>query len=161
VAAEPRRRRDHRVEHRLSKEDPTLVDLQPPDQKRGDSPPSRDRARGSSFRASLVLPARRPPSTRAAGGFVPDATETAERNGDDPPREGKGGCRHLSQPRGLQAGKDGRIFTEGEDLNLARAVPGIDVHQRAQYTEVHDAIIVNGRTPVVQTGKYGETSVSW
>jgi 5'-nucleotidase len=27
---------------------------------------------------------------------------------------------------GLQAGKDGRI-TEGEDVDLARAVPGIDI----------------------------------
>src|ERR1019366_10393318 len=57
---------------------------------------------------------------------------------------------------GLQAGKDGR-FTEGEDVNLAKAVPGIDVVISGHsHTEVHEAIIVNGRTPVVQTGKYGE-----
>jgi len=57
---------------------------------------------------------------------------------------------------GLQAGKDGR-FTEGEDVDLARAVPGIDiVISGHSHTEVHEAIIVNGRTPVVQTGKYGE-----
>jgi 5'-nucleotidase len=57
---------------------------------------------------------------------------------------------------GLQAGKDGRI-TEGEDVDLARAVPGIDiVISGHSHTEVHEAIIVNGRTPVVQTGKYGE-----
>jgi 5'-nucleotidase/UDP-sugar diphosphatase len=57
---------------------------------------------------------------------------------------------------GLQAGKDGRI-TEGEDVDLAKAVPGIDiVISGHSHTEVHDAIIVNGRTPVVQTGKYGE-----
>jgi 5'-nucleotidase/UDP-sugar diphosphatase len=57
---------------------------------------------------------------------------------------------------GLQAGKDGRI-TEGEDVDLAKAVPGIDiVISGHSHTEVHEAIIVNGRTPVVQTGKYGE-----
>src|SRR5471032_2782772 len=57
---------------------------------------------------------------------------------------------------GLQAGKDGR-FTEGEDVNLAKAVPGIDVVISGHsHTEVQEAIIVNGRTPVVQTGKYGE-----
>src|SRR5471032_3248100 len=57
---------------------------------------------------------------------------------------------------GLQKGKDGR-FTEGEDVNLAKAVPGIDVVISGHsHTEVHEAIIVNGRTPVVQTGKYGE-----
>src|SRR5450755_3866836 len=57
---------------------------------------------------------------------------------------------------GLQKGKDGR-FTEGEDVNLAKAVPGIDVVISGHsHTEVQEAIIVNGRTPVVQTGKYGE-----
>ena len=57
---------------------------------------------------------------------------------------------------GLQAGKDGRI-TEGEDVDLAKAVPGIDiVISGHSHTEVHEAIIVNGHTPVVQTGKYGE-----
>jgi len=37
------------------------------------------------------------------------------------------------------------------------AVPGIDVVIGAhRHTELHEAIIVNGRTPVVQTGKYGQ-----
>jgi len=37
------------------------------------------------------------------------------------------------------------------------AVPGIDVVIGAHsHTELHEPIIVNGRTPVVQTGKYGE-----
>jgi len=57
---------------------------------------------------------------------------------------------------GLEKGKDGR-FTDGEDVRLPVAVPGIDVVIGAHsHTELHDAIIVNGRTPVVQTGKYGE-----
>src|SRR5450432_322990 len=57
---------------------------------------------------------------------------------------------------GLQKGKDGR-FTEGEDVDLARAVPGIDVVISGHsHTAVQEAIIVNDRTPVVQTGKYGE-----
>jgi 5'-nucleotidase / UDP-sugar diphosphatase len=56
----------------------------------------------------------------------------------------------------LQKGKDGR-FTEGEDVDLARAVPGIDVVIGGHsHTAVEEAIIVNGHAPVVQTGKYGE-----
>jgi 5'-nucleotidase len=57
---------------------------------------------------------------------------------------------------GLERNKDG-TFTDGEDVRLAKAVPGIDVVIGAHtHTELHQAIIVNGRTPVVQTGKYGE-----
>ena len=57
---------------------------------------------------------------------------------------------------GLLKGKD-QTFTEGDDVALARAVPGIDVviggHSHSALTE---AILVDGRTPVVQTGKEGE-----
>ena len=57
---------------------------------------------------------------------------------------------------GMVKGKDGR-FTDGEDVRLPMAVPGIDIVIGAHsHTELHEAIIVNGRTPVVQTGKYGE-----
>ena len=57
---------------------------------------------------------------------------------------------------GLEKGKDGR-FTDGEDVRLAKAVPGIDVVIGGHtHTTLADAIIVNDRTPVVQTGKYGE-----
>ena len=57
---------------------------------------------------------------------------------------------------GLEKGTDGR-YADGEDVQLARAVPGIDVVIGShRHTELHEAIIVNGRTPVVQTGKYGE-----
>ena len=57
---------------------------------------------------------------------------------------------------GLEKNQDG-TFTDGEDVRLAKAVPGIDVVIGAHtHTELHQAIIVNGRTPVVQTGKYGE-----
>jgi 5'-nucleotidase len=57
---------------------------------------------------------------------------------------------------GMEKGADGR-FTDGEDVRLAKAVPGIDVVIGAHsHTELHEAIIVNGRTPVVQTGKYGQ-----
>ncbi len=57
---------------------------------------------------------------------------------------------------GLEKNPDGS-FTDGEDVRLAKAVPGIDVVIGAHtHTELHQAIIVNGRTPVVQTGKYGE-----
>lgn len=57
---------------------------------------------------------------------------------------------------GLTQGKDGR-FTDGEDVQLAKAVPGIDVVIGGHtHTELKEPILVNGRTPVVQTGKYGE-----
>jgi 5'-nucleotidase / UDP-sugar diphosphatase len=57
---------------------------------------------------------------------------------------------------GVAKGKDGH-FTEGDDLHVAEAVPGIDVVIGGHsHTALKEAIIVNGRTPVVQAGKYGE-----
>ena len=57
---------------------------------------------------------------------------------------------------GMTKGADGR-FIDGEDVQLPRAVPGIDIVIGAHsHTELQEAIIVNGRTPVVQTGKYGQ-----
>ncbi|HTZ41077.1 MAG TPA: bifunctional UDP-sugar hydrolase/5'-nucleotidase [Syntrophales bacterium] len=54
---------------------------------------------------------------------------------------------------GVEKGNDGR-YSEGEDVDVARAVPGIDVVIGGHsHTELQEAIIVNGRTPVVQTGK--------
>ena len=57
---------------------------------------------------------------------------------------------------GMEKGKDGR-FTDGEDVRIAVAVPGIDVVIGAHsHTALYAPVMVNGRTPVVQTGKYGE-----
>jgi 5'-nucleotidase / UDP-sugar diphosphatase len=57
---------------------------------------------------------------------------------------------------GVAKGKDGRYST-GEDVGLAEAVPGIDVVIGGHsHTELKEAIIVNGRTPVVQTGLEGK-----
>jgi 5'-nucleotidase / UDP-sugar diphosphatase len=57
---------------------------------------------------------------------------------------------------GVAQGKDGR-YTEGDDVALARAVPGIDIVIGGHsHTALQEAIIVNDRTPVVQAGKYGE-----
>ncbi len=57
---------------------------------------------------------------------------------------------------GVEKGKDGR-YTDGEDVRLPKAVPGIDVVIGGHsHTELHEAIIVNDRTPVVQTGKQSE-----
>jgi 5'-nucleotidase len=56
---------------------------------------------------------------------------------------------------GVEKGKDGR-YTDGEDISVARAVPGIDIVIGGHsHTELQEAIMVNGRTPVVQTGKEG------
>jgi 5'-nucleotidase/UDP-sugar diphosphatase len=57
---------------------------------------------------------------------------------------------------GVVKGKDGR-YTEGEDVQLAREVAGIDVVISGHsHTFLGDAVIVDGRTPVVQAGKNGE-----
>ena len=57
---------------------------------------------------------------------------------------------------GLEKGQDGR-YSDGDDVRLAKAVPGIDVVIGGHsHTALQEAIIVNGRTPVVQTGKEGE-----
>ena len=54
---------------------------------------------------------------------------------------------------GIEKGPDGR-YAAGEDVQLAKDVPGIDVVISGHsHTELNEAIIVNGRTPVVQTGK--------
>ncbi|MBL9085109.1 MAG: bifunctional metallophosphatase/5'-nucleotidase, partial [Planctomycetales bacterium] len=57
---------------------------------------------------------------------------------------------------GVEKGAGGE-FTAGEDVQLAQAVPGIDVVIGGHtHTELTEPILVNGRTPVVQTGKYGD-----
>jgi 5'-nucleotidase/UDP-sugar diphosphatase len=57
---------------------------------------------------------------------------------------------------GVMAGPDGH-FTDGEDIELAQAVPGIDVLVGSHsHTELWEPVIVNGRTPVIQAGKYSE-----
>jgi 5'-nucleotidase len=57
---------------------------------------------------------------------------------------------------GLEKGKDG-TFIDGDDVRLAKAVPGIDVVIGGHsHTALQEAIIVNDRTPVVQTGKQSE-----
>ena len=57
---------------------------------------------------------------------------------------------------GLEKGKDGR-YSDGDDVRLARAVPGIDVVIGGHsHTALQEAIIVNDRTPVVQTGLEGQ-----
>ncbi len=57
---------------------------------------------------------------------------------------------------GLEKGTDGR-HTDGDDVRLAKAVPGIDVVIGGHsHTLLREAIIVNGHTPVVQAGKNGE-----
>jgi len=57
---------------------------------------------------------------------------------------------------GLEKGKDGR-YTDGDDVRVAKAVPGTDIVIGGHsHTALQEAIIVNGRTPVVQAGLQGE-----
>ena len=56
---------------------------------------------------------------------------------------------------GLEKGADGS-YSDGDDVRLAQAVPGIDVVIGGHsHTELHEPILVHGRTPVVQTGREG------
>ena len=56
---------------------------------------------------------------------------------------------------GIVKGKDGS-FDGGDDVRLAREVPGIDVVIGGHsHTELRAPVLVDGRTPVVQTGKEG------
>ena len=57
---------------------------------------------------------------------------------------------------GMVKDKDGR-YTNGEDVHLARDVPGIDVVISGHsHTALQEAMLVNDHTPVVQAGKNGE-----
>jgi len=57
---------------------------------------------------------------------------------------------------GIEKGEDGR-YSDGDDVRLPKAVPGIDVVIGSHsHVDLHEATIVNERTPVVQAGKYGE-----
>jgi len=54
---------------------------------------------------------------------------------------------------GVVKGPDGR-YRDGDDVRLAREVPGIDVVIGGHsHTELPEPILVDGRKPVVQTGK--------
>ena len=54
---------------------------------------------------------------------------------------------------GLEKDEDGNL-TDGDDIRLPKDVPGIDIVIGGHsHTELPEVIIVNGRTPVVQTGK--------
>ena len=56
---------------------------------------------------------------------------------------------------GVVKGKDG-TYSEGDDIRVAKEVAGIDVLVGGHsHTELPEPIIVNGRVPVVQTGKEG------
>lgn len=56
---------------------------------------------------------------------------------------------------GVEKGKDGR-FRTGEDVRLPEAVPGIDIVIGGHsHTFLMEPIMVNGHTPVVQTGLEG------
>ncbi len=57
---------------------------------------------------------------------------------------------------GVERGPDGRL-SDGDDVRLARAVPEIDVVIGGHsHSELREAIVVNGRSPVVQAGQKGE-----
>jgi 5'-nucleotidase/UDP-sugar diphosphatase len=58
---------------------------------------------------------------------------------------------------GMIKDKEGR-YSAGEDVQLAREVPGIDVVVSGHsHTFLAEAVVVEGRTPVVQAGKNGDS----
>ena len=84
----------------------------------------------------------------------PDPIETARKMAKQLRAEGADVVICMSHS-GVREPKSGPI-TEGEDINLARAVPEIDVIVGGHtHTFVSTPIIVNG-TPVVQAGCYGQ-----
>ena len=126
-----------------------------PGQGRGDPPPPRDRARRHSLRHLRSARQGGPVLHQRRGcGDLLRRHRDRQGDGEGSPRDGEGGCGHrVSATAAWRKGKDGR-FSEGDDVRLAKAVPGIDVVIGGHsHTELQEAIIVNGRTPVVQTGK--------
>ena len=94
--------------------------------------------------------------TEGGAASFPDATETAKEMVNVLREKEKVDLVICLSHCGVAKGKDGR-FTEGPDVELPKAVPGIDVVIGGHtHTELQEPIIVNGRTPVVQSGQYGE-----
>ncbi len=57
---------------------------------------------------------------------------------------------------GVVKGADGH-YSDGDDVQVVKAVPGIDVLVGGHsHTELREPILVNGRTPVVQTGQQSQ-----
>jgi 5'-nucleotidase/UDP-sugar diphosphatase len=94
--------------------------------------------------------------TQGGAASFPDAIETAKNMVNVLHEKEKVDVVICLSHGGVARGKDGK-FTGGDDVRVAEAVPGIDVVVGGHsHTALHEAIIVNGRTPVVQAGKYGQ-----
>ena len=126
-----------------------------PGQGWGDPPPPRDRARRHPLRHLRVARQGSQFYTSGAGAVTfPDAIETAREMVKLLRETEKVGRGHRAQPR-RRGERQGRALHRWR-----RRAPGrrpcrastwsIGGHS---HTELHEAIIVNGRTPVVQTGK--------
>lgn len=84
-----------------------------------------------------------------------DPKETAKRLVDTLRNKEKVDVVIALQHGGMNENDDG-TFTTGEDVELLKAVPGIDLVVGGHtHTYLKKAVLVDGR-PVVQTGKYGE-----
>jgi 5'-nucleotidase len=93
--------------------------------------------------------------TQGGAASFPDAIETAKNMVNVLHEKEKVDMVVCLSHGGVARGKDGK-FTGGDDVRVAEAVPGIDVVIGGHsHTALEEAIIVNGRTPVVQAGKYG------
>ncbi len=94
--------------------------------------------------------------TQGGAASFPDAIETAKYMVNVLHEKEKADVVICLSHGGVARGKDGK-FTGGDDVRVVEAVPGIDVVIGGHsHTALQEAIIVNGRTPVVQAGKYGQ-----
>ncbi len=94
--------------------------------------------------------------TQGGAASFPDAIETAKEMVNVLHEKEKVDVVLCLSHGGVARGEDGK-FTGGDDVRVAEAVPGIDVVIGGHsHTALQEAIIVNGRTPVVQAGKYGQ-----
>ena len=137
----------------FSKDDPTLADLQRLSKEGVIRPYTVIERGGLRFGLFGVLGKEAQLYTNGGAVVFADAIETAQAMVTILREKEKVDVVICLSHGGVEMGADGR-YAGGDDVRLPTAVPGIDIVIGGHsHTELHEAIIVNSRTPVVQTGK--------